>query len=191
MVVVVELPKIMRSLPRDSRGLPVPFNILWVNGTPLFTANDGRKVHDCVSKHLCSICGKRLKEAWFISGSRAFLHNNGTFLDPPIHYGCGEYALMVCPFLAASSWNRSIGKTMLKQKPLPRNIVAIEELDWVGQRLPEWFGLGLAGDYRIETIVRRQQYSFHVTDWQYVEFWKSGKPVNAPSADDVRQLLIV
>lgn len=173
-----EVPRLMRTLERDARGYPVPFIVLRDKaGKPHFTINSSVLVADCVRKRLCSICGKRMGPlVWFVGGSRCFLHRMGAFLDPPLHLECAEYALRVCPFLAASSYGKRIDDRTLDPGALPDDVALVRHNGALPQ-LPERFGLGAAKDYRISNRTL-----FVVDHWEYVEFWRNGTPCNAPDS---------
>jgi len=179
-------PKTMRALERDERGYPIPFIVLRDKfGTPQFTINDHARVSSCVNKKLCAICGRRLNAGfWFVGGSRCFLHTNGAFLDPPTHLECAEYALKVCPFLAARTYTKRIDDAKLKPGGLPRGMGLIRE-ESMQPELPERFGLGHTSGY-IETDRR-----FNVRHWNYLEFWRRGEPIHAPDSETVKDLIRV
>lgn len=176
------LPKRLRTRPRDSRGYPIPFIVLIdKSGQPQFTINDTRSVSQCITKKLCSICGKRFENGvWFVGGSRCFMHQHGAFLDPPMHNECAEYALRVCPFLAAPRYSGRLDDRKLKPENTPDNMVLVRQ-DHMLPAQPERFGLGCAATYKVlhptpgETI-------FTVDRWEYVEWWRNGVMVNAPDA---------
>jgi hypothetical protein len=176
----VPWPKRMRTLERDPRGYPVPFIVLRDRyGVHQFTINDTRKVGEATSKRLCSISGKRLETSvWFAGGSRCFLHPLGAFIDPPMHYECGEYALRVCPFLAARSYARRIDDAKLADGGLPEGMGLIRA-KFMQPRLPERFGYGCTSDYAPHKS-DFQGGVFTVHDWEYVEFWRSGEMCEPP-----------
>jgi hypothetical protein len=142
------LPKTMRTLERDHRGYPIPFIVMRdKDGKAHFTINDIRQVAQCVNKRLCAICGKRITGGfWFVGGSRCFLHEDGAFLDPPLHLECAEYALVVCPFLAARQWRERIDDRLLDKDKLPDGMMTIKN-EYMPPSLPERFGLGRALSY--------------------------------------------
>jgi hypothetical protein len=148
----------------------------------MFTINDVRRTTECRTKRLCSICGRRLGDyLWFVGGSRCFIHDLGAFIDPPVHYECGIYALQVCPFLAAASYSKRIEDKKLLPQNRPDHMRLVP-IDYMEPNLPESFGFGatkFAGFANNVYVVPR---------WDYVEWWHDGKPSNAPSADDVRRL---
>lgn len=117
----VPLPPAMAKLKRDHRGYPVPSIVLWdTDGKPHFTINDEQKRQHHLNKDLCSICGnKLLKARWSVGGPGSALHEYGAYIDPPMHYGCMEYALKVCPYLAVPKYFKSremLDKDALKAK---------------------------------------------------------------------------
>jgi hypothetical protein len=187
----IELPRRMRTLPRDRRGYPIPFIVLIDrNGEPQFTINDWRRVAECRTKHLCSICGKRFDkhpvsskyEMWFVGGSRCFLHPRGGFLDPPMHLDCATYALRVCPFLAARAYSGRIDDAKLTPGGLPSGTALVRE-EYMQPALPERFGLGLTFDYRFHQEPNSAGV-YTVDDWHYVEWWKAGEAVDAPASGE-------
>jgi hypothetical protein len=170
------IPKRMRTLPRDKRGYPIPFIVMINKGVPLFTVNDFNLVHDCITKALCSVCGKRLTDdLWFVGGSRAFLSSSGAFLDPPMHQECAEYSLRVCPFLAAPNWTRSLGSKIAAA--LPEGL-KLKKAEFVGPLQPELFGLGMT--YHYHTLWENNAPKFVIRYWLFLEWWKNGEVVPAP-----------
>lgn len=174
----VPIPRLMRTLERDERGYPVPF-LVWrdKDKRPHFTINDHTKIARCQRRFLCAICGKRMKDGyWFIGGARCFLHRLGAFLDPPVHLDCGEYALAVCPFLAARSYTKRIDARTVRPGTVPDDIALVRH-EGMLPLLPGRFGLGLATSYRLTTT------GAHVVDdWQYVEWWRNGERCEAPAS---------
>jgi len=174
------IPKTMRTLAKDHRGYPIPFIVMRdKSGQPQFTINDFFKVRDCHAKRLCAICGKRLNEGfWFIGGSRCFLHEHGAFVDPPTHYECAEFAMRVCPFLAARKYTKRIDAKKLKRENIPDtyDLVLVEGMP---PALPERFGLGHSSNYAL--LRRGPGDDLHIIDhWNYIEWWKNGERINAP-----------
>jgi hypothetical protein len=176
------LPKRLRTRPRDKRGYPIPFIVLVDRShEPQFTINDVRQTGACITKKLCSLCGKRFEDGmWFVGGSRCFMHEHGAFIDPPMHHECAEYALQVCPFLAAPSYAKRIDDRKLKAENMPKGML-LARVDHMPPDQPERFGLGCTQAYRLvnpnpgETI-------FVADRWDYVEWWRNGVTINAPDA---------
>lgn len=188
----VPLPQRMRTLRKDVRGYPVPFLVLIdKSGVPQFTINDHTKAFACQRKHLCAICGKKFErnpstfeyEMWFVGGSRCFLHSNGAFLDPPMHRECGEYALRVCPFLAARRYIARIDDAKLSTVDLPEDR-ALVRTEHMMPDLPERFGFGMTYEYQFLTDNIPGVGVFVVPDWRYVEWWQAGVRINAPDTGE-------
>lgn len=178
----VPLPRRLRARPKDDRGYPIPFIVLVdKSGQPQFTINDIRRVDACRNRHLCGLCGRRFDDGqWFIGGSRCFLHPRGAFVDPPNHRDCAEYALRVCPFLAAPSYSKRIDDKKLKPSNIPDGLTTAR-VDYMLPHQPELFGLGCAESVRF--VPTEPQNGVYVVDrWQYVEWWRGGVSVSAPDA---------
>ncbi len=99
---MAKIPARFASLPRDSRGYPIPWNVLrGEDGTPFFTVNDDRKTWRAIRENRCPICGATLgKWKWFVGGPRSAFDENGWYLDLPGHHDCIQFALAICPYLA-------------------------------------------------------------------------------------------
>jgi hypothetical protein len=99
----VPMPPRIAALPRDSRGYPIPWNVMRDDaGDPIFTVNDSVKHVQALTGSLCPICGQPHDGTiWFIGGPRSAFDPNGFFLDAPAHEDCLEYALQTCPYLGA------------------------------------------------------------------------------------------
>jgi hypothetical protein len=185
-----DMPQRMRTLPRDPRGYPVPYLVLLdSDGRPQFAVNDSRRVEESWRKGLCSICGKRLlrtprgqREQWFIGGSRCFLHEAGAFLDPPMHLECAEYALAVCPFLAARRY-RSVAFEKRAERITVPDGMALVEHEHALPDLPERFGLGITLDVDRHTIGGGSPV-YLPRDWLYVEWWRAGERISAPDTGE-------
>lgn len=96
------LPPRIAQLPKDSRGYPIPWNVLrGVDDAPLFTVNDDRRHWLALRQGLCPICGERLgRWIWFVGGPRSAFDEHGWYLDLPGHQECMTFALATCPYLA-------------------------------------------------------------------------------------------
>jgi hypothetical protein len=96
---MVEIPKFLRHLP-TFRGFPIPFvQLIGPDGTPDFKVLDMEKLHDCIKRRACSICGHRMKGTYcFIGGEKSI--NLRTFTDGPMHPDCARFCAKTCPYLA-------------------------------------------------------------------------------------------
>lgn len=128
----VEIPALMKHLPRDHRGLPIPPTIVRApDGSPLFTINDQRYTHQLLAEDRCPVCGNKFHRArWLVGGPLTAFHPSGAFADPPMHGECMRYALQVCPYLAAPKWTSLEGtgrRKMAQAEFTPGAIVALPD----------------------------------------------------------------
>jgi hypothetical protein len=102
----IPVPPLMRDLPRDERGFPVPFIVLRdPSGKAVFSANDTLVVDRCHVEQRCGVCGNQLDDMWVLGGPVSAFHPNGVYIDTPIHHECGTYALQVCPYLVIAAYH--------------------------------------------------------------------------------------
>lgn len=93
------LPVRMRSLPRDARGYPVPWFVVWINGIPEFRAASQEKWEAAITRRLCWICGRKLlRDVAFVAGPMCGI--NRTSAEPPAHSDCARWSALNCPFLS-------------------------------------------------------------------------------------------
>ncbi len=102
----VPIPKKMQTLEKDPRGYPIPYIILRdPQGNHHFAVNDSVRQRKALVEKRCPICGKKLdKILWFVGGTLSAFDPNGAYMDTAMHYVCMEYALKVCPYLAAPQY---------------------------------------------------------------------------------------
>lgn len=101
-----DIPAIMRELPIDERGYPIPYFVPIVNGKADFRYQDAKKKDACMKYGKCSICGKKLfKDSyWFISGPMGL--QNRVASDAPMHEDCARFSLMACPHILLQKADR-------------------------------------------------------------------------------------
>lgn len=161
------IPRQLRQRPKQD-GFPVPYSVMWVDGKPDFRVTDGQRWLGCVRGRRCALCGIGLgkKGAWFVGGP--LCHENRIFLDPAMHQECAEYALRVCPFLAAPRGHFS----NLDHRPAPA-AAAISPI--AADVRPDRFMLGLALGFQL--IRMQNQPAILATPWQSVQWWRHGSPI--------------
>lgn len=95
----VSMPRKIAALPRDARGFPVPWFVVWRDGEPSFPTIDMDKWRRALNQHLCWVCGTALMtQVAFTIGPMCIINRISS--EPPSHPGCADYAARVCPFLA-------------------------------------------------------------------------------------------
>ena len=178
----VPIPANMQLLEKDKRGLPVPFVVLKDNkGQHHFKINDTLKVNRCFAEGLCSICGKALgHNMWLIGGPMSAFHEDGAYIDPPMHYACAEYALKVCPYLAVSTYNnKQTVEDMVKGFDHMMFVNHTQTMD----RVP-FFVVIKIGGYKLTVP---EGYVKPNLPFLELEFWNDGVQI---TEQDARQILI-
>jgi hypothetical protein len=170
---MIEIPKRLRTRPRDRRGYPVPFSVyIDRTGRPQFTITDPVKLRACIGKRLCGLCGGRIDAGyWFVGGERCFTHELGAFIDPPMHEECARYAIRVCPFLAAPSYAKRIDDRLM---PAPIGGEVLVKDNTMADERPAVFGLGMTTGYTLVRPSPLQTY-FRADGWAVQERWRHGE----------------
>jgi hypothetical protein len=164
----VKLPLHMKALPRDARGYPVP----WIaavgsDGRADFRVIDKAKTMEALTNRRCAICGKVMLAAYFVGGPLSM--RNRLFNDPPMHKDCAEYALKVCPFLAAPSFAYS-----RKTPDVDGMEVTVDP--GMSEDRPEVFGIAPAGRYSLRQV--QGEHYIHPVAWLRPVIWyKNGQVV--------------
>lgn len=124
----VPIPDLMRHLPRDKRGYPIPANVqIDPDGTPHFALNPEEIRQKLFKEDRCSICGgKLLRGRWMIGGPASAFHPDGAYQDPPVHHECGHYALQVCPYLAMPSYTKPVSTKTMANRDVPSVSIVID-----------------------------------------------------------------
>lgn len=105
MVTLPPIPPRMQLLPRDERGYPVPWFVVWIDGKPEFRVADGDKRARAISNKLCWVCGQKLGDYLaFVLGPMCII--NRTTSEPPAHRECAEFSAQACPFLTKPAATR-------------------------------------------------------------------------------------
>jgi hypothetical protein len=170
----VPIPQRMAHLKIDRRGYPIPHGVLIdAAGEPHFAINNEATRWQVVSEDCCSICGTRnVKARWFVGGSLSAFHEDGAFIDPPMHGECAKYALQVCPYLAAPRYAREIGLAKAKAKgTFDPKMILIDNTMIPGRP---------AGDLFVAIKATRQQVfqNFNMKPlhpFAEVQFWRHGQ----------------
>lgn len=158
----VPMPARIAALDRDARGYPIPCTVLRdENGLPDFRTIDPNRWVRAAFSRLCGLCGGVLgSHVAFVGGPRSI--ELRMFTDLGMHRGCAEYALQVCPMLAAPSFAYS------RKTDESREVFTDVSTD-----RPAVFGLGIArGKFEIiktaaETPVLHPAPFIETTWWRH------------------------
>lgn len=103
---VSDAPIRIRLLPRDTRGYPIPWFVVTIEGKPEFPVMDGRRLVEAVQRQRCWVCGGPLLDALvaFTIGPMCAVNRNTA--EPPEHVDCAVYSATHCPFLTNPAQRR-------------------------------------------------------------------------------------
>lgn len=181
----IPIPELMKNLPKDSRGFPIPYVVLIDdNKVPHFKVNDDRRNERCIANKMCHICGVPLinSNIWFIGGMLSAFHPNGAFNDGAVHKECGVYALKVCPYLAYTQYQaKSIIDTSKIATADNKNMIYVNPTQDL-ERL-DFFCLVRAAEYRI-TGNAGFRYIHPKKPYLEVEYWRDGEQITVEQAKE-------
>lgn len=181
----------MAHLVKDRRGYPVPAMVMRDgSGRPHFQINDELSRQQIIAEDLCAICARKLlRGRWFVGGPMCAFSERGLYVDPPLHQECAEYALRVCPYLAAPSYAKRIDGATLKGTD--RQHAVLVDPTMIPDRPPVFVAVMAVGqDYffaRGEHAVfglgpEHVRYTrHHVGSARRVEVWRHGERVTYPA----------
>lgn len=186
----VPLPDLMRDLPKDQRGLPIPFIVLIdKDGRPHFTINNTEKTMQCLVKDLCPICGKRLHRGrWFVGGPLSAFHPQGTYFDAPMHADCMRYAMRVCPYLAAPKYTGRLEGATIDASRLPDSVVGMTDMTVIPDR-PEIFVAVMSIGQVVEPGSAGHPYVRPKKRVRY-EYWRFGEQIPEEEGYAISQRLL-
>ncbi len=174
----VPVPKRMRALQRDPRGYPIPFVVLRnLDNKPHFTINNDRRVSRCIAEKRCPVCGSRLDSVfWFVGGPLSAFHPNGAYLDPPMHYECMEYALRVCPYLAAPKYAGRIDAGNVDPARLAPEMRVMLDPTMIPERPSLFVAVATAGQRTGRRIEKGfgPKYLYPRRPYAAIEYWRYG-----------------
>ena len=161
----VEMPENIAGMQKDERGYPIPHTVHWIDGKPDFRVIDPDKWIEAARECLCGICGKKIEsKIAFVGGPRSI--ENRLFVDLGMHKECAEYALQVCPFMAAPKFG------YLECKGLKKGELAV--ISAASNTRPTKFGLGLTSGYGVGRLVSGD-IVIQATPFESVEWWVNGE----------------
>tara|TARA_R110001592_G_scaffold47952_2_gene151505 strand:- start:508 stop:1020 length:513 start_codon:yes stop_codon:yes gene_type:complete len=167
----VSPPERIQALPKEGRGYPVPFFAAVIKGKPDFRVLDEDKWLKAVQGRLCSVCGAGLgKQVAFVGGPRSMA--SGFFTDAGMHPECAEYALQVCPYLAAPKFGHI--ETHPSVEAGEARIIAA-----MHAARPERFGLGITHDYTLARLMPANEIVIKAESFTSITWWVNGIKVEA------------
>lgn len=159
----IEFPPRIAALPREERGIPIPYFVKYFNGKPDLRVADPKKQMLCATKRVCWVCGQPLSYvSAFIGGPISCLQSLA-FSDGPMHRECAEFSLKYCPYLAIPA-SKYRDANLPAGTELPTG--AVEEK-------PDKFGMVLTANYR--SAIYGNGLIFVAHNVQELTWWKEGK----------------
>jgi hypothetical protein len=155
----VPMPGRVAALPRDPRGYPIPASAYAENGAANFTVIDQLVSSRLFHYNKCGICGTLLGRFRALVGGAKSMQF-GLFTDIPMHVECAEYALAVCPFLAAPSF--------AYRRSQPKLDIEVQVYETVSTERPKIFGLGVTTARPFLTR-NGNEWVIKVPSWERVE----------------------
>lgn len=163
----IEMPSRLASLPKDERGFPIVGFATIINGKPDFRVVDEPKADAAFIRGDCALCMQPMGRFRALVGGPMSI-KNGLFNDGPMHRECAEYALKVCPFLAAPKW--AYAKDLKSVDGVP-----LEFTSMMAKERPPTFGLGITRDYLGYGYMPDGSRAIKVKSWEEVIWYQGGK----------------
>lgn len=177
--IATPVPDKMKHLPKDKRGYPIPVTFLMDGDVPHFAINDEFQRQKVIQEDRCALCGKDLYRAkYFVGGPLSALHQDGRYIDPPMHRECATYALKVCPYLAAPSYSGLEDEAKIPKDPKGRLFI---DPTMIKER-PALFVMIAVPKFRaitgpLATGVMGVRYLEPVMPLMSIEYWLHGEQV--------------
>lgn len=164
----ISIPECMQHLERDARGYPIPYNVTRNRkGKPDFRVIDPNKWNECVVFRKCALTGLPLGEEFaFVGGPQSMLHR--LFTDAAMLPEAAEYAIQVCPFLAAPSFSYA---TVKNGKLGGEGVTVFEGMS---TERPEVFAIGITRSYSLYR--HGSGLVIQAGPWESLKRYRHGKP---------------
>lgn len=168
----IPVPPRLSRRPKDERGYPIPALVFIDDaGKPDFRITDHAKWLRACAQRTCALCGEPMgRHLAFVGGPLS--HRNRVFTDLPMHKDCAEYALQVCPFLAAPRFRYA------EEVALNSSATLVTSSHVSGDR-PEFFVLGTTKDF-VPMRLPDGTLVVQAAPWETVQWWKHGAPCEPP-----------
>jgi hypothetical protein len=175
------IPLRMQQLEKDHRGYPIFWSVYRdKSGKPHFQINDESKRIQALNTKFCPICGQTLEiMCVFVGGPQSAFHKLGAYNDPGMHPECAEYALKVCPYLAAPSYAGEVGTKTLDPANVEEHRIFVDFT--ADPNRPKVFVAVWSHGYSIRANLRngRNAPSLHpVRPYRRVEYWVAGQQIS-------------
>lgn len=166
-------PKRMAALPKDPRGYPIPVLVyIDSDGKPDFRTTDIRKWIHAAKSRTCGICGEVMgRKIAFIGGP--LTAKNRYFTDFAMHRDCAEYAVQVCPFIAARNFKYA------EEYKEEEGVIKVVSSTMSAQR-PTKFIVGITTSYEI--LRTDEGFVVRAGEWDELVWWENGSVIEAPWA---------
>lgn len=192
---MIPVPRRMRALQRDRRGYPVPFIVLRDrDGVPLFAVNDSVRHDRAIREGRCPICGNKLDRIkWLVGGPMSAFHPQGAYIDSALHHECMQYAMQVCPYLAAPNFGGHVDATSpALVRRVPEEMLMVDTTTIPG-RPPLFVAVAthrqeiLEGQHTLTGAGQMYMSMLHVRPerpFLKIEYWRHGKQITAEEIRD-------
>jgi hypothetical protein len=160
------MPERLNRRSKDIRGYPIPAGVLITKeGIPDFKVTDLGKWIFLIKHDRCGLCEESLgRHRAFIGGPASY--ESRLFTDLPMHKDCAQWAVQVCPYLAAPKFRYA--ETLKEHEGY-----AVHKSDLVVPVRPEKFFVAVTKGYRVipapdgTTVLK-------AAPWESSEWWREG-----------------
>ena len=164
----ISLPASMQHLRLDARGYPIPFIVDDGSEKPDFRVINHEKWKQCVVYRQCAMTGLPLgTDLAFIGGPLSIM--NRVFTDPAMLPDAAEYAMQVCPFLAAPKF------AYAQSIKAAAGYTLSDMSSTMSDKRPERFGLGITGSYRLVQV--NGDTLINAAMFRTVRYWTQGEEI--------------
>jgi hypothetical protein len=113
---------------------------------------------------------------WFVGGPMCAFVEGGAYLDTAMHYECMEYALKVCPYLAARKYDGRIDLGTFDLQKIPEGCQVLMDYTMIPER-PALFVAVAAITFAATRSDRHPEAMVIRPTRPYIEmeFWKNGE----------------
>jgi len=162
----IHTPDRIKAMRKDERGYPIPHTVQWIDGKPDFRVIDPQKWMHAVNNCMCGVCGQKIEGVMAFVGGESSIANR-FFTDLSMHTECAEYALKVCPFIAAPKFSYLLNSEGIQQGEMT-------VISSVSDKRPSRFGLGLTTGYKLARLMPQDDLVIWADPFITIEWWQKG-----------------